>query len=422
METVCQHRTCVSGQCGMAFTTAGTPAGGDTAGDCHTRICDGQGTITPAVDDSDKPVDGNPCTGDVCTLGVPSNPPLVGAICATDGTKACDTTGTCAALTFRVVRVGDGGAVTSAASAAVFIEEHRLNGNLVGTVALPTAASGANQPLTISSTANSEGALALSASGHYLTLAGYATPPGTGSIAGSMSATIPRVAGRIDVNGAIDTSTRFAVAEDGNNVRSAVTSDGNTFWIAGTAGSNSNTGGVWSNTLGATAGETHVVSNPDNCRWLQIFGGQLYGSSGSGNFANVFTIGSGLPTDAAQTATTLPGLALTGNSPYGFVLFDLDGTVAGLDTLYIADDKGGVQKWTFDGVIWTLASTFGPAVRGLAGYVSGGTVTLMASTAETGNNHLVVFTDDGSSTPVGSTVATSPTNTLYRGVALSPHF
>ena len=57
----------------------------------------------------------------------------------------------------------------------------------------------------------------------------------------------------------------------------------------------------------------------------------------------------------------------------------------------------------------------------MAGYVSAGTVTLMVSTAESGTNHLVVFTDDGVSTPVGVTVAASPTNTLFRGVAVSPH-
>ena len=60
--------------------------------------------------------------------------------------------------------------------------------------------------------------------------------------------------------------------------------------------------------------------------------------------------------------------------------------------------------------------------RGVAGFASGGTVTLMASTAETGTDRLVVFVDDGVSTPVGTPVATSPANTMFRGVALSPHF
>ncbi len=58
----------------------------------------------------------------------------------------------------------------------------------------------------------------------------------------------------------------------------------------------------------------------------------------------------------------------------------------------------------------------------MAGFASAGAVTLMASTAESGTDRLVVFVDDGVSVPVGTPVATSPVNTMFRGVALSPHF
>ena len=145
-------------------------------------------------------------------------------------------------------------------------------------------------------------------------------------------------------------------------------------------------------------------------------------------FTNVFTIGTGLPVTIDQIATPLPGLPTTGASPYGFVLFDLDAAVAGIDTLYLTDDGAGagVQKWTFDGSIWTQVDTLNLSVpvgfRGLAGFASGGTVTLMASTAETGSDRLVVFVDDGVSTPTATAVATSPANTVFRGVAPSPHF
>ena len=45
------------------------------------------------ADDTDKPDDGDACTADVCTNGVPSNPDLPrGTLCATDGSKACDGT------------------------------------------------------------------------------------------------------------------------------------------------------------------------------------------------------------------------------------------------------------------------------------------------------------------------------------------
>ena len=286
-----------------------------------------------------------------------------------------------------------------------------------------TAASGANQPFTMAGTATSEGSLALSSSGQFLMAAGYATAPGTAAVAATTTATVFRVAARLDVAGNVDTSTSFSTAESGSNARGAISVDGTGVWLSGS-------GGLWYGLTGAaTQSGTEVLSaSPLNIRWLQIFSGQLYGTSGSSGFTNVFTIGTGLPVTVNQTATPLPGLPSTGASPYGFVLFDLAAAVAGNDALYLADDSpgAGVQKWTFDGSVWTEVETLNLAApvgfRGLAGFASGGTVTLMASTAETGTNRLVVFVDDGLSTPTGTAVATSPANTMFRGVALSPHF
>ena len=52
------------------------------------------GLITPIVDDNDKPVDGNPCTNDVCTNGAPSNPfRSQGDVCG--DMLLCDATGHC---------------------------------------------------------------------------------------------------------------------------------------------------------------------------------------------------------------------------------------------------------------------------------------------------------------------------------------
>ncbi len=421
--TACQHPTCNAGACGVAYASPNTVVT-DAAGNCHKSVCDGSGNVVSTIDDADVLVDGNSCTSDLCSAGVASNPRLnAGTICSADGAKACDGNGSCNALTFRVVRVGDGQSALSAASTAGFVEERRVDGTLVATLALPTAASGANQPFTLAGTASSEGALALSSSGQFLTAAGYATPPGTASVAATTAATVFRAVARIDIAGNVDTSTSFSTAESGSNPRSAISLDGSGFWLAGA-------GGVWYGlTTAATQSGTEVLATaPENVRWLEIFGGQLYGSSGSNGFTNVFSIGSGLPVTINQTATPLPGLPTTGASPYGFVLFDLDAAVAGNDTLYLTDDGAGagVQKWTFDGSTWTPGETLNlsPPVgfRGLAGFASGGTVTLMASTAETGTDRLVMFVDAGVSTPTATVVATSPVNTMFRGVALSPHF
>jgi hypothetical protein len=166
---------------------------------------------------------------------------------------------------------------------------------------------------------------------------------------------------------------------------------------------------------------------------MQIFGGQLLGSASSGAFVSVFSVGSGLPTTGPQTATVLPGLPLTGSSsPFSFVLLDLNPTLAGPDTLYVADDRsaangGGVQKWTFNGATWVLTSTLNLAAtaapigfRGLAGTATGTTATLFASTTDA-VTRLVTFVDDGRTPPAaGTVVGVAPANTAFRGVALSP--
>jgi len=329
--------------------------------------------------------------------------------------------------TFRVVRVGDGTTELSAASAAAFIEERRWDGQLAASaLALPTAASGAQPPFTLSGIASSEGALALSLDGRYLTLAGYATSPGRANVASSNN--VERVVARVDATGAVDTSTRLGDAFSGTNARSAASVDGAAFWIGGAEG------GVWYATLGG-AGLTQIVSSPDNVRLVALFGDRLYGCSGTSPMTTVFTVGSGRPTTGAHDVAPLSGLPRSGMSPYAFVLFDRSPTVAGLDTLYLTDDRspetdgtgGGIQKWTFDGSAWRRVATFtavgsGTAsFRGIAGAMTSSGVALVASTAESSANRLVVFVDEGSPGVTGIVIATAPSNTIFRGVALSPH-
>jgi hypothetical protein len=251
-------------------------------------------------------------------------------------------------------------------------------------------------------------------------------------VASSASATVNRVVGRVDASFAVDTSTRIDALISGNNVRSAATDDGTRFWVGGA------TSGVVAIPFGATGGTAIISGLPTNVRVVDVFGGQLYGTSGSGAFTNVFAIGSGLPTAAGQTATSLAGMPTSGASPYAYVFFDLDASIPGLDRLYVADDRaspnGGVQRWSYNAATsqWVLSATLNQvtsggapafmAFRGVTGYVSSGTtVTLIATGADaTTANSLVVFVDDGTSTPTGTKITAAPTNTVFRGIALVP--
>ena len=333
------------------------------------------------------------------------------------------------AATFRVVRVGDGAAALSSAATAVFVEERKLDGTPGrARVALPTAAAGNNLPFSNSGSASLRRiAVAVgrrSHAGARRLRRGCRGPP---AVAATASATVNRVVARVDALGNIDTSSALPAAFNANNVRGAVSADGTGFWIAGAGG---NTGGVWFVLLGARAG-VQVAANPASVRWPLIFGGQLYGSASSGAFVNVFTVGAGLPQTAGQSNTSLPGMPITGaSSPYAYVFFDLDPTVAGNDTMYVADDRaaasgGGVQKWTprrrrkldLGGDVQRAATPNG--FRGLAGAMVGGRPTLLATSADA-VPRLVSFVDDGSLSVTGTVVATSPANTAFRGVALSP--
>jgi hypothetical protein len=359
--------------------------------------------------------------------GAPASSSAASSSAASSSAASSSSSGGGGAVAFTVVRVGDGAAALSASATPVFLEQRMLDGTLVGNaLALPTAVSGNNQPLTLSGNAGSEGGLSLSGNGSYLTLGGYAAIDGTPSVALTTTATVNRVIGRIDANGNINTTTRLNTAFDTGNIRAVATQDGTAFWASGVGPGQ--TGGVQYIALGAVGG-TQILNAPNNARWAHVFAGQLYASSGSGVYVNVFTVGAGLPTASGQVATTLPGLPVIAASPYSFALLDRDPVVPGVDTLYLSDDQsqalgGGVQKWTFNGASWTKVATFVQGimtgVRGIAAVVTGNDVTVIATTSGPSQNNVVVYVDNGAMNPMGTIVATAGLNTAFRGVAISP--
>jgi hypothetical protein len=316
-----------------------------------------------------------------------------------------------------VYRVGDGTASLSNAAAAVFLDEYTTSGALVQSIPMPTAVSGSNRRLVASGTATSEGYLTLSTDTNYLVLTGYDADVGTASIAGTTSAAVNRVVGRVAASGAVDTSTALTDAFSGNNIRSAASTNGSDLWISGT-GTNP---GIRYTTLGSTS-STQLSTTVTNLRNSYIYAGQLYISTASGSAVRIGSVGTGTPTTSGQTIVSLPGVPTSGGSPYGFVLVDLDSLVAGVDTLYVADDTANViQKYSLVAGNWTSNGTITAAsVRGLTGMANGATVTLYGATG----GSLYAFTDttgyngavSGSVTPIAS----AGINTAFRGVAFTP--
>jgi|GEM_PF-1540687 len=322
-----------------------------------------------------------------------------------------------------VVRVGDGTATLTTAATAEFVDEYTLAGNLVRSIALPTADNGTVRAFTNSGTATSDN-LTRSTDGRYLLLTGYNAVPGTASIVTSPVATNNRLVARIGATGSVDTNTRISDAFSGSNIRTAVSTDGSAFYVSG---GNSGIRYVpFGNTGPTTALSTGAVVN---FRILGIYGGNLYASSAANSNYGLNQIGTGLPTAAGAAITLLPGFpTASGPSPYGFYFADLSPTAPGLDVVYVTDDNatGGIQKWSLVGSTWTLNGTIGGSstalLRGLTGIYTNAAVQLVAS----GAGGLYTVTDQAgynaapSTTTLPAPFVTLPANTAFRGVALTP--
>jgi hypothetical protein len=335
-----------------------------------------------------------------------------------------------------IARVGDGKTALTTASTAVFLDEYTLGGVLVQSVALPTAATGRNHALTATGSAAAEMALARTADGQALVLAGYSAVPGIDVVANSSSTTAVRVVGLVGANGSINTSTTLGSAFSGTTTmssaaRTVASDDGSSFYVAGT-GSSSNVQYV---PLGGS-NPLAITSASITSQVLRIANGDLYLSAATSPDNGVSQVGSGLPTTGGQPVTLQPGFggSTTTASPSGLYFADLSQDVPGVDVVYIADDRstagGGIQKWSLVDGAWmlngTIASPSGVQVRGLDGNTTGYYGDITISLVATSPTSLFILSDYAgynvapTITTLPSAVATAPANTAFRGTAFAP--
>jgi hypothetical protein len=326
-----------------------------------------------------------------------------------------------------IYRVGSGTGALVSTGNPVFVDEYTPAGVLARSTPMPTVVNGANRRLIASGTATSEGLMTRSADGKYVVLTGYDAPLGVtdaGTLPNSAAAVTPRVIGRLDASGTVDTTTALTDAADGNNPRGAASTNGTQLWITGGAS------GIRSTTLGSTS-SVELSTTVTNLRQVNIFASQLYVSDSSGSASRLGTVGVGLPTTSGQTITSLPGLPTSTGSVYAFFMADLDPGTPGLDTLYVTDDGIGLIKYSLVGTTWVTNGTVGSssdAYRGVTGIVSGTTVSLYAirkgGSGATGGGEFVSLVDSSghnaafSATP--AVLATAAANTAFRGIAFAP--
>jgi hypothetical protein len=364
-----------------------------------------------------------------------------------------------------VTQVGDGTTALSSAGATTTIQVYQPsvanqpspvaqlaygNGNLVNTGNSTTEAALVNNP-----TLMDDAAAGLPYTGTaYIFSGGYAANDGTAAVDGTAAAA-GRVAGSMIVTSssvgspAINVTQPAASAYTASNIRGVVGNDADTaFWAAGTSTTAANAGYRY------FSSNTQLVASPGpiNTRTVQIRNGQLYGSSDTGAFIGISSIGTGTPTTSGQTATSLFESAANSSvgSPTAFVLFDntSDPTPSSsvpYNVAYIADNGSapsaggnpGIEKWVYSPSTgtnngWSLAyviddnATTPIGYLGLAGQLDGSSVVLYATTATSPTNALEQYTDPlAGGTAAGTdssliTLATSATDDAFRGVALAP--
>jgi hypothetical protein len=321
-----------------------------------------------------------------------------------------------------VYRVGTGASGLSSAGTPVFLDEYSPSGALVQSLALPTAASGSNKPLVASGSASSEGLLTLSADSNYLMATGYDTAVGTTKVAETSATSVPRTIARVSAEAEVNTTTALTDFAEGNNARSATSSDGTNIWVGGAAG------GVRYTTLGSST-STSLNTTDKNVREVSIVDGQLYTSADptKAGSLTIATVGAGLPTTATQTLANLPFSPAAPVEPYAYSLLTL-GLGSSPDTLYVADNTAGaVLKYGLSEGTWIAEGSVAvPSVTGLTANDADGTVTLYATSSGSSGTAgtLYEITDasglGGTLTGTATTIATAPANEAFRGVAFAP--
>lgn len=303
----------------------------------------------------------------------------------------------------------------------IFLDEYDLTGKKIQSLPMPVVRTEdtRNRVLTGSAKGYYEGLLTLSQNGQYLVNIGHNMLPGE-----EYRNNTQRTIGVTYSDGQMDIKT--AVRPNIGVPRAATTNNGVNLWMVGSHG------GLKYKKIGSIAPNDEIISRPPNgYNSVYIYNNQLYYTStyvASEEGPKIGVVGEGLPTEADQTVTNLPGFP-TNTRPGQMVMLDSDTDTPEPDLMYLAMEASGeLQKWSFSGDYWEFqGSTF---IQGTTDQIIG----LTGNLSEEGNVNLYVstsgrilhfsdpdaVTSDFSAIEVPVVLAEAEDNTVFRGISFTP--
>ena len=288
-----------------------------------------------------------------------------------------------------------------------------LNSFLAQT-ALPTTPVSAGGNFLSSGHSPQNGGLSYNASANLLVFGGY-----SGTAVNSSFSAGNRDIGQVNASGtfsfAVQDSARYNGA--GGLLRSAITDGSGNYWASGTT-PNGGGQGIWYYGTGTPAA---LIGAAAATRSLQVYGGNLFYTSGSG--VSMIT---GMPQSGTQTPTLL---FAAGSNPYGFSFSP------NMLTAYVANEAGGIVRATYSGVFsggaysggsWTTATLdSGTDFDWLTVDFNSGNPVIYATTlASSTGNRLDEIVDSGTANPAILTLdtitGTSTASGNYDGIVFVP--
>ncbi len=333
-----------------------------------------------------------------------------------------------------VTRVGDGNTSLGSNAAEAGIVEYNISGTATGvTVTLGDAGSTAPNRIILSGdNTTGEGQLNLSSDGRYLSVFGYEGAVGSASTTYQAN---DKVIAVVNFNGLPDYSTRIPGTTINRTVRSAITDNGNRYYVSGSSASPASSNSTRFLQFGTPITTASIAFN-GSVRSIKMFKNQVY-------YANNSTVGTLTPNPASgnyATNVSFPGVNISGHNYQSLALVDLDPNVSYLtsqfDVLYCADLNLGLVKFYWNGTTWVFAGSFNPVSEtGVTGGLHDLTVRINASgqpeifvvKAATPNNNIVLLTDAagrtesiGTTPPLVTNIVSAGANYMFRGVAFTP--